>query len=1190
MYLKRLEINGFKSFADKTKVELKEGINAVVGPNGSGKSNISDAVLWVLGEQNARILRGSRMEDVIFSGSDKRKVKGLAEVNLILDNSDGTFPLDYSEVSIKRRLYRTGDSEYFINKTPCRLKDIHELLVDTGFGRDAFSHIGQGRIDEILSVKPEERRTVVDDAAGLIKYKNRKKEAHKKLDETKKSIVRVEDILIELESQLEPLAQQADKAKEYLKLKEEIDELEISKTVWLIHNLKSELTEKQKKHDLLVDEITEMEARTASVESSLEKKQLKIQTLDREIREKQMNLQEKKSRLERCEGDLRYSQRQQEDLKKSFHNTAAEIDSLEQEKEETAIAYAGEKEKMKEVTTSLEELLEESEQENQKYTAVIEEITQKGKSLEEKKSFLIDIMNQLADASHKMRMKEAELDRNENELEKRGLEKKQALQEMETLLERKQDLESQKERAAERKNEKEQSLKRADKEKENVLASIKNHDQETSDLQDKIRQMESRLNALEEMSKGYEGYHKGVRSVLLGLRKKAFDGEGICGVVSELIHVEKEFEAAISTALGGSLQNIVTETANDAMKAIDHLKESKGGRCTFLPLESIGAKPRTDTFQRISSEKGYIGVAADLVVFEEKYQAVLEHLLGNIAVFSNLRDASKAAKKANHRLRIVTVDGDMISSGGAMSGGSQSSFQMGLLGRSREIKTLKKKINQKTQDIENRSERKEAYVGRLDIAEERIRELSDALKQGEIQRAEISKEFEQIEYERKRLAKQLNTIEHEVKLLQENMDSAAQEREVLKREQNMKNQLKEETNREIEKLTDTLSEEETIKENMSAKVTDSRVEIASIEQKKQNMNEQVQMFEKMLAKHENRLEKLQIDKKKAQEDLTLTEKEQTSLKDQRDALLSERTTAEKDLKDQEEDRDSLAQNLEEEEKELKKVRKKANRAKEKCHALDIDITRQDIEIRNQSEKLCNEYSLDTENLNGQTCKPIDLSKTEERIGSLRKQMDNLGDVQLSAVEEQKRVLSRFDFLNRQFDDLKEAQADLHQVIEDIDKVMKKKFWETFEQIRIHFNEVFARLFDGGSADLVLAEPADPLESGLDIKVQPPGKKLQNLTLMSGGEKALTAISLLFAVLKTRPTSFCVLDEIDTSLDESNVERFSRFLRELTDPTQFIVVTHRKGTMETADVMYGVTMEEAGVSKMISVKFSHQAVS
>jgi chromosome segregation protein len=1184
MYLKRLELHGFKSFADRTALDLHPGLNAVVGPNGSGKSNISDAVLWVLGEQNARLLRGVRMEDVIFSGSDHRRPLGLAEVNLILDNTDGTLPMDYQEVSIKRRLFRSGESEYYINKTQCRLKDIHELLLDTGLGKDAYSQIGQGRIDEVLSVKAEDRRVLIEDAAGIIKYKTRKREALRKLDETSQNLLRVMDIMAELDSQKAPLSAEAEKARVFIDLKSQRDHLEISLAIWAMDQLREEREKEQGLFLQLQDSLVELDARISTGEASMETKQLELLNLEQQIAQQQQSLYQLEGRLERGEVKITHYQDQIRELESHQQRLALESQEIQKEIDDADASLQKERARWEEIRQSLEQLELTVQERDQHYQSVLAQLTLQETDIERKKDSLLDWMNQSAEKNHRIRLLEAAGQRLLNDIRRRHNEHEEIQHDFTIIEERLLGVESSVSAIMADRESASISEKSLHQTRQTHITELSRFDQETNSLQERLRQDQSRLRVLDDMSKDYEGYQKGVRTVLLGAREKQFPGEGICGVVSELMQTEARYERAISAALGSTLQNIVTQTTHDAMSAIAFLKKHNGGRSTFLPLDVIRANPRPTYISALSKEKGIIGYAADLVAMDPIYDAIKESLLGHILVADTLENAVEVAKKSGHRVRIATLDGDILSPGGAMTGGSQTTAQSGLLGRSREIALLRKNITQQVETISKRMQTRGHMSGQIESIEEEMRKVSDRLVQIDLEMASLLKEKEQILIQRHRLQRQADTVQFEHESLLQEAAEGQKEITLLREGEAIASETRRELEIEIDRLMEELKVNLALKEDVQTRITENKVSLASIRQQEISMADQVRIQERMKMGFVEQLKKLVNDKTSDHARTEEIKRICAECEEEQNGIAAQRAQAEVAVTETRNLRQQIFDLVNEEERRLKRLRRKLTDAQNECHGKELHIARLDMEYKSVIEKIQEQFGMTYQQGKEVASSILDREDTVERIAGLKSAMDELGVVNTGAVDEYKRIMERFEFLQKQSTDLQEAERGLYQVIFEMDKVMRKQFLETYQRVRTHFDLVFKQMFEGGKADLVLTDSEHPLESGLEIVAQPPGKKLQNLSLLSGGERALTAISLLFAILKTRPASFCVLDEIDSSLDESNVERFARFLKDLTQETQFIVVTHRKGTMESADTMYGVTMEESGVSKLVSVRF------
>lgn len=1189
MLLKRIELTGFKSFADKTELEFVKGITAVVGPNGSGKSNISDGIRWVLGEQSARSLRGGKMEDVIFAGSDARKAVNYGEVSLTLDNSDNALSLDFSEVTVTRRVHRSGDGEYFINKQPCRLKDITELFMDTGIGKEAYSIIGQGRIEEILSTKSEDRRGIFEEASGIVKYKSRKREAEKKLDETEQNLLRIHDLVSELEDQIEPLREQSEKARQFKSLKEELKHIEIAVYVQQIEDIHRSWTEMKDKHSELKTRQLELAHVVNQHDAYLEKHRWETQRLEQELQQLQEQLLQLSEDFEKCEG-------QGEVLKERKKNTGANLiqlnetirvqeDRLTEKKEELRIT----KESIVSVSQQLEECHDRLTEEEDRLLGVSGGISSQAE--EDLKAELLETLNRAAQSRNEMRYAEQQLEtlaRREERLEE---EQVKWSSEQQRLVARKQQLEKslsetgkQLVKFRERFAELTQSLRKRSELLEQAQSTVRKWEQ-------KLDALISRRDTMKEMQNDYDGFMHGVREVLRAAKRP--DGlQGIHGAVAELVKVPENIETAVETALGAALQNIVVENEANGRQAIAFLKKRQSGRATFLPLDVIRGRtiPESDrrSFQAVS---GFVGVAAELVSFDSKYQAIFSSLLGHVIIADTLEHANHIAARCQYRFRVVTLEGDVVNPGGSMTGGSQHKKSNSLLGRKRQVEELDKEIGQsRTQ---------------LDLLEQKVAHMKSELAEENRELETLREEGEQKRIEERQYAAELAPLVNEAKKTEEHVALYEQDKEALEEELQQLEVRKEEARQAVDKLTAKETElqqairdaelarkaSESQREELMEQLTELKVKSASFTQEKQSLVEQYrrlqndfQLSEQQQEQNKQQLSQLE-DRRKEIEQQGIQQIEllnELKIKKQQCIETIDFKRAERS--------DWMGQ-LEREESKTKEQRQSLKQTDDELHQTEVRITRLDVELDNLLKKLSEDYEISYELAKDRYPLPDDMAEAQTVVRELKRRISALGEVNLGAIDEFNRVSERFEFLNTQKDDLTEAKATLYQVIREMNEEMSKRFRTTFDAIRSHFVVVFAKLFGGGRADLILSEPGQPLETGIEIVAQPPGKKLQNLQLLSGGERALTAIALLFAILQVKPVPFCVLDEVEAALDEANVSRFAEYLREFSNETQFIVVTHRKGTMEEADVLYGVTMEEGGVSKLVSVRLEEdEAVS
>lgn len=1181
MFLKRLELAGFKSFADRTELEFVQGITAVVGPNGSGKSNISDSIRWVLGEQSARSLRGGKMEDIIFAGSDARKAVNYGEVSLTLDNSDESLSLDFNEVTVTRRIHRSGDSEYFINKQACRLKDITELFMDTGIGKEAYSIIGQGRIEEILSTKSEDRRGIFEEASGIVKYKSRKREAEKKLAETEQNLLRIHDLVSELEDQIEPLREQSEKAVRYKQLKEQLKSGEISMYVYQIEQIHKSWSEASSKLASLQKEELELSTIVSSHDALLEKERMEARRLEEEIDRLHETVLRLSEEFEKSEG-------QGEVLKERGKNLLANRVQLEQtlEAQERRLAEKqSETAAFREKYTTLEQQVE---QLRTKLTAEEERLlgVAGGVSSEEEESLKADFLetlNRIAQSRNEIRYSEQNLDSLSRRLERMEEEYSKWSGQHGQIVRKRQELQ---ERAGKLAKELQESRDRY----VTLGQELKTKQELLSQVQDAVRKWEQKLEALvsrrdtmREMQNDYDGFALGVKEVLKA--KSRSDGlKGIHGAVAELVKVPAEVEIAIETALGGALQNIVVENEASGREAIAFLKRRQAGRATFLPLDVIRGRSIPEHEKKSLAElNGFVGIAVNLVRFDDKYENIMSSMLGNVIIAEKLEEANRIAAKCQYRYRVVTLEGDVVNPGGSMTGGSLQKKTSSLLGRNRQIDEMDKEI--RASDIQLGELRK-----KLDQIK---RELTDGSRTLD----ELRQLGEQQRIEEQQIRSQISQLDSEGKNAEEQTTLYSQDREALSKERNEFEQKKlaaertlAELQREETELTQAIRDaelkrkaKESAKEELQVQLTSLKVKTASVSQEKQSLEEQLRRFDDDLSASERERSGNRRLLQQLLADMEANETETVKQIEQLNHLRLKKREASEQMDYKRAERAKWVQKLEEGESLTKEQRTQLKQVEDQLRQTEVRVNRLDVELENLLKKLAEDYELSYELAKERYPVPEDVPATQNEVRDLKRQISALGDVNLGAIEEYQRVNERYQFLSEQKNDLVEAKTALYLVIREMDEEMSKRFKTTFDAIRSQFVVVFVKLFGGGRADLILSEPDRLLDTGIEIVAQPPGKKLQNLQLLSGGERALTAMALLFAILRVKPVPFCVLDEVEAALDEANVSRFADYLREFSEQTQFIVVTHRKGTMESADVLYGVTMEEGGVSKLVSVR-------
>lgn len=1180
MYLKRVEIAGFKSFADRTELEFPKGVTAVVGPNGSGKSNIADAVRWVLGEQSAKSLRGAKMEDVIFAGSDSRRAVNFSEVSLTLDNSSNTLPIDYSEVTITRRLYRSGESEYYINRSQCRLKDITELFMDTGLGKEAYSIIGQGKIEEVLSNKSEERRGIFEEAAGIVKYKARKREAEKKLEETEANLLRVSDIIREIEEQIDPLHEQAKKAERYKELREELKNLEIGLYVYNIEQVHKRWRESQTNVKLLEEKQLRLSTEVNARDAKIEELRWRINRLDQEQEEKQERLLRIVEQLEKLEGDLKVLEERKKHANENRSSSAEKMERLMQKRELLSQQIAEQSAERDRLREQLHQLEEELRQEESRWEGINERLTT---DLDQLKSEYIDLLGEIAAVRNEQ--KNAEQQRNIL-LQKRSRVEEEILSQIRKCDSLKAEVKKQ-----------EEELSKIAVQIEEILAKYRSRSQEHQAYKDQILkvaqlrrakeqqkdQLGSRIEVLKEMQADFAGFNQGVKEILKARESLI---KGIHGAVAELITVPAELETAVEIALGSALQHVVVEDEATGREAIAFLKKNNLGRATFLPISVMKSRrPSIADEKAIRQEAGILGLASDLISFSEKYRGVMENLLGSVVIAKELEIANRVARLTGYRYRIVTLDGDVVNPGGSMTGGTIKQKSSNLLSRGRAIEEVEKEwqriqseYNSLCQQEEELARQEREIVAQLDELRQAGEKLRHQEQEWKTALTRTQTEHKNQEHHMEFLKQEQFSLDEEIKLFDQQLLLVSEKLQKLEEDES-------ELKAAIELADQNKKDQESSKEEMSAKITDFKIRIAKTKQMLDSKEEALMRLMNELK--ENDQERNEIDHEIKQLFSMLAENDyaEESFKKEIEAAREAKTRLTQEIEAKKQERAAIHQDMEQIENATKELRRNLRQVEEELHKEVVKENRFEVELDNLLEKLREEYEYTFEAAREQYPAPSDEEVTLVRqdVFRLKRDITSLGEVNLGAIEEYQRLKERLEFLTSQSEDLKVAKIALYQVIHEMDQEMKKRFMESFEQISHQFRIVFTQLFGGGRADLLLTEPDNLLETGIDIVAQPPGKKLQNLALLSGGERALTAIALLFAILRVRPVPFCVLDEVEAALDEANVSRFAKYLKEFSEQTQFIVITHRKGTMEGADVLYGVTMEGSGVSKLVSVK-------
>ena len=1179
MYLKRLEMQGFKSFADKTVLEFMPGITAVIGPNGSGKSNISDSIRWILGEQSMKSLRGTKTQDIIFAGTQSRKSLGFAEASLVFDNTDGTLPIEYSEVTVTRKIYRSGETGYYINKAPCRLKDVVELFMDTGIGRDGYSIIGQGKIDEILSNKSEDRRHIFEEAAGIVKYRSRKEETEKKLEQTKLNLLRINDILTEIEGNLEPLQMQADKAKKYLNLKEELKNIEVGLFIYNIEKYRQALEELTSDEEIMNSTLNQEEGKLEKIKILKEELKDRIDEITLQIEnmqnigfESQKEIEKLNSNINLAEAKIKNNIENTELYQKEIKELEEKIENLKQDIEQKQ----NKKDNLKQNKEKFENELKAKEEELKKLT---EKLSSKEIEIEAKKKQVEENIDKKYELQTEISTQTANIDN----IEKR---QKQIKQEIDTNIlnldrtrMKREDIAKGFYQIENNRNKVLKSIENIDSQKQEIDKKIKEFDLQIINNTNDMRMKQSRYNFLVETEKEKEGYIKSVKSLLIDCEKIKELGKGMHGVLANIISVQSEYETAIEMCLGASLQNIVTDTEEDAKKLVEHLRKNNLGRASFLPITSVKGK-KLDSIK--GKKIGVVGVASDLVKFDKKYEQIIFSLLGRTVVVDNMQNAINLAKENNYSFRIITIEGDVINPSGAITGGSVAKKTVNILGRSREIEVLEKELKGLRNKISKLEEDKEKYVDSSENIIEEVQSLEKQLQEIDItyatEKQRIISIDENIEQIQNRIDKLKEEVEKTEKSKNETLASKQKNKECIEK---MSKQ-NEEDQKIIDEFSNANKESQKYIDDLNLDITNLKISVSSFNESEVSIQEMTEMIMKEIETHtKNKDNKsLQIKNAILENDKLKIEIENT--KQEIEKVKSKVSNSGENIDKMKKERIEKNEKLSKKEEEQTEQFKRIEELKAQITKIEVKKTKTEEDITDVINKMWEEYEL-TPNNAGEYQKPENVAVTQRRVNVLRTDIKELGSVNVDSIEEYKKLKDRYDFMCEQRLDLEDTMSKLRKVIQDMTETMKQQFKEKFEIINKNFGEVFKELFGGGMAEVTLTDEENILECGIDITVQPPGKKLQNMTLLSGGEKAFTAIALLFAILKINPAPFCVLDEIEAALDDVNVYRYAEYLKKFAKETQFLVITHRKGTMEAADTVYGVTMEEKGISKLLSMK-------
>ena len=1177
MYLKSIEIHGFKSFANKIVFQFHNGITGIVGPNGSGKSNVADAVRWVLGEQKVKQLRGASMQDVIFAGTELRKPQGFASVAITLDNSDHKLPVDYDEVTITRRIYRSGESEYRMNGSQCRLKDINELFYDTGIGKEGYSIIGQGQIDKILSGKPEERRELFDEAAGIVKFKRRKTVAQKKLEDEKQNLVRVTDILAELEKQVGPLAKQSETAKEYLRLKEELKRCDANAFLAETAGIQTQLKELEEKEAIVSDQLEETSLASENLKREYDQLTEAIAALDEGLAGKREERTQAGMLMGNLEGQIGVLKEQINTERMNAEHIASRLSSIDGELEEKNLQMTGYERERDEIAAQAETCLKRQEDAEEALRRTEEEMMLLDQQIEDGKASIIANLNEKASlAARKQRyatmLEQAQVRRSEVAQRLLKFKSDESVQDEQLKAER------------EKLDAVEAEINRLMGERTAAEENIAGLEQEVrrlnknlNDTQQQYHTSYTRLESLRNLAERYEGYGGSIRRVM-EVRDRV---KGIHGVVADIISTEKKYEVAVETALGGSIQNIVTDSEQTAKQLIEYLKKNKYGRATFLPLTSVGSRGGFNQ-EAALREPGIIGLADSLVHVEPQYRDLASYLLGRVVVAENIDCAIALARKFRYSLRIVTLEGELLSAGGSMTGGAFKNSS-NLLGRRREIEELEAACKKALVRVDEIQKDLSLNEGLLTEERENLERLRAAGQEAILRRNTIQIGIAGLEEKKTEIAESSTDMVRENQDLEEQLREIGRSQEQLREEEERLEGQNAQTSREIERLTGELERARQDSDARRQELSGAQMETSGLHQRHQFALENIRRVREEMRRLDEEKRELSQGAGGSSQAIASREAEIGQLRELIESTGRKSAQLEEEIEKarQEKEAQTARQNT---------FFARREEISGEMGRLDKELLR----LQNQSEKLSermesyvnymwSEYELTRQGAEALRDEDApELGQLKRRLEELKSSIRSLGNVNVNAIEDYKEISERYEFMKTQHGDLVKAEEALLKIIEELDAGMRRQFEEKFREIQREFDKVFKEMFGGGSGKLELLEDEDLLEAGIQIIAQPPGKKLQNMMQLSGGEKALTAIALLFAIQNLKPSPFCLLDEIEAALDDSNVDRFAKYLHKLTKYTQFIVITHRRGTMMAADRLYGITMQEKGVSTLVSV--------
>ena len=1187
MHLNSVKISGFKSFAEEVELILEPGITAIVGPNGCGKSNVSDAIRWVLGEQSARSLRSANMRELLFNGGANFNPAQKANVTLAFSNIAEDLKLGSPEVEVRRQLTRVGESGYFINHTPCRLRDISELFMDTGIGVDAYSVMEQSKIDLILNVRPEERRFLFDEVAGITKYKHRKKTAIRKLEETEQNLVRINDVIQELQRETESLKAQAEQAERYQALQEELQQLELNLSQREYEKLVAEYRDTQDELNAVLDNVADAEALLQGAEERIESASGRRLELDTAINAAQETLQGISAQIEKIERQIVLHKERQLNIQQQRQRALQTLESLKSQQERLSTQQRERTQERSKLEASLK--LEESRlsARQQLLTDLSARIGKAKATVREAETALRDITTRLSQRENKRLSIEHSLKNTESNLSR--------IRESSDTV--KAELEAATAASTEAQRAEVQlkaELLQIEAEKKDIETAIgenqeglRKAESDMRGLQDALGMNVSRLKSLQELQSAYEGYYAGVRAIMQAKTHYPKEFAGVCGVVAELLSTGKEYEIAIEVALGSAIQNVVTETAEDAETGIAFLKKHRAGRVTFLPLDMLRGRQFSD--DALLDEPGVIGVAEDLVDYDEKYDTAVLHLLGNTLVMEDLDTAVALTRRFRPTARLVTLDGEVINTSGAITGGHTNQKKSGLLSRSRELEVLESKIGELTQTATEKDAKRKAFAAKLATLQQSRQQLTARWQDKRVEKTALTKDLEQAGRHVERLERQLAEVAVENRELSEAVESSREEQQALATEIAELEKKRAITERRIQRMSEQIESESRKHDEVAEGCQEMEISLAGQRQKLHGLTSELKTLEETCRRTAQNITEQQaiIDT----DEQTRHDLGEQIAGAQREFLRYEgdKAEAEAELDTLTEERETLLDEVTNLQKQMRATRRQFDKHNRQRHQLEVTTTQLEMQIKSISTRILDKYQLSIETLAASRLvkTPGELPEIDliDKIEALKAELSAMGAVNLKAIEAHAEHQERYDFLISQRADVEKSIQSTYQAIQKINQTSREVFLKTFEQVQANFQEVFVQLFGGGETELLLTDESDVLESGIEIIARPPGKRPQSITQLSGGERSLVAVGLLFAVFKIKPSPFCVLDEVDAALDEANVLRFTNLIRAYAENTQFVIITHNKRTMEIADVMYGVTMEQAGVSKLVSAKFS-----